>query len=189
MWWWFVYRSSPKCWTCGTACPQGLTGPQGPAGPQGPPGTGFVQNYTYSTASLEGTYTLSMAAGDAGSIVSPISFLGSLVLDGNGNITGTLIEAATPYGGSTVNCTVSVTGSYSLNSSATGNANISLTGAIVSASASPAAGPIGGGNNCWAVPPMFQWSIMAGQQGQVLAFQMAAGDTSNFNFSGFGLKQ
>ena len=93
MWWWLVYRSSPKCWTLRVQpdlrALQVLS--------KGLPAPGVSQNYAYSTASLEGTYTLSMAAGDArGSIVSPISFLGVLVLDGNGNITGTLTQARHP---------------------------------------------------------------------------------------------
>lgn len=149
-----------------------------------------VQAQTYSNSSLDGTYTVLMKAGDSGAIVSPISFLGALSLDGNGNVSsGTLTEASTPYGGTTATCSVSVTGTYSLSSSATGTANLTLAGNIVSTSANPIYGAIGNGNNCWAVPPNLSMSIMAAQQGQVVAFQMASGATAGFNFAGTGYKQ
>lgn len=149
-----------------------------------------VHAQSYSNSSLSGTYTVSMAAGDSAAIVSPISFLGSMTFDGNGNITsGTIAEASTPFGGSTASCSVSVSGTYSLSSNATGIANLSLSGSIVSSSASPSTGAIGSGNNCWAIPPSLSLSIGAAQQGDVVAFQMAPEATAGFNFAGTAYKQ
>ncbi len=72
-----------------------------------------VHAQTYSNSSMSGTYAVSMAAGDSGDIVSPISFLGSIVFDGNGNVTsGTITEASTPYFSSTAACSVSASGTY-----------------------------------------------------------------------------
>jgi hypothetical protein len=47
---------------------------------------------SYSAASLSGTYTVAMAAGDDAAIVSPVTFIGSLTFDGNGNITAGTIN-------------------------------------------------------------------------------------------------
>jgi len=137
---------------------------------------------------------ISLHAGTSGNIVSPASFLGTIVLDGNGSITsGTLTEAASPYGNqgqvTIVDCPVSVSGSYTLDASATGNAVLNLTGTIVSGNASDVSGPIGNGNDCWAVPPSIHLTIAAAQQGESLAIQMAQGDNTGFNFAGTALKQ
>ena len=144
----------------------------------------------YSNSSLNGTYALAMSAGEAANIVAPVSFLGSITFDGKGNITtGTITEAATPYSGSTATCPVSVTGTYSLSTDATGTADLTLTGSIVSPSASPSSGVIGNGNNCFAIPPSLTLSIVAAHRGEVVAFQMASGSSSGFNFAGTAYRQ
>jgi len=148
-----------------------------------------VHAQTYSNSSLNGTYTVVMGAGEAAAIVSPVSFLGSMIFDGNGNITsGTITEASTPYSGSTVTCSVSASGIYSLSSDATGTATVNFSGSIVSSTANPASGAIGNGNNCWAIPPTLSLAIAAAQQGDVVAFQMASG-AAGFNFAGTAYKQ
>jgi len=145
--------------------------------------------HRYSNSSLNGTYTLTMSAGEAGNIVTPVSFLGSVTFDGKGNITaGTITEAATPHYGSTATCPVSVTGTYSLSANATGTASLAFTGRIVSPSATPVEGTIGNGNNRFAIPPSLTLSIAA-HRGEVVAFQMAQGSSSGFNFAGTAYRQ
>jgi hypothetical protein len=145
-----------------------------------------AQTYAYSSASLSGTYTLSMIEGEPGIIVTPVTFIGSMVFDGAGNITsGTITEAATTYGGATVNCPITATGKYTLGSDATGTATVTLAGTTVSSSANSNSPAV---NGCYPVPPQIPLSIAAAQQGQVFVFQMATG-TTNVNFSGLAFKQ
>ena len=169
-----------------------LVGCQGDGG-----GSGTIVNPTpvqaqsgYSSASLSGTYTITMLAGSNGAFSSPIPFMGTLVLDGNGNITsGNIIEAASTYGssavpGTTTTCPITATGTYTLGNNATGSASLTLSGAIVSANAT---------NNtvvdgCLPVPPQLSFSIGAAQQGQVFVFQPTAGSTM-ISLSGSASKQ
>jgi hypothetical protein len=157
-----------------------------------PPGnTGL--SYIYSNASLSGTYTVTMFSSDGGSIITPETFLGILDFDGDGNITsGTLNGASTTYGdnvqgtsGTTTNCPLSVTGKYSIASTALGTATLSFTGSSVSSGANADGIQL---NGCLLVPPQISIGIGVAQQGSTLVFQMAPG-VSNVNFWGSGSKQ
>lgn len=145
-----------------------------------------AQTSTYSSSSLSGTYTVSIMEGEADAIVAPVTFLGNLVFDGAGNVSsGSITEAGTTYGGATVDCPLTATGKYTLGSDATGTATLTLAGAIVSPTANSNSAPV---NGCYPVPAQVSLSIEAAQQGQMFAFQMAAGN-GNVNFSGSGFKQ
>jgi len=145
-----------------------------------------AQTYTYSTASLSGTYALLMQVGDDGSIVSPVTLLGTLVLDGSGHISsGSLTEAATPYeSGGAINCPFTASGTYTLSSTASGTATLSLSGASVSSGASTG----NGAPPCFLLPPTIALNIEAAQQGSVWLYQIAPGSVS-FNFAGTAYKQ
>lgn len=145
-----------------------------------------AQTYTYSSSSLSGTYTLSMIEGEDVAIVSPVSFMGSLVFDGADNISsGSITEAATAYAGTTVDCPLTATGKYTLSSDATGTVTLTLVGGAVSATANANTGPV---NGCYPVPAQLSLSIEAAQQGQMFAFQVASGNSSA-GFSGSAFKQ
>lgn len=152
-----------------------------------------AQAYTYSNASLSGTYTITMIAGDAAAIIAPVTFIGSLTLDGNGNVTsGTITGATTTYGtssapGVTTNCPLTATDKYMLGSNTMGTATLTLVGSSVSAEANAAAGA-GAVNGCFQVPLQLFFNIGAAQQGAAFVFQMAPG-SANVNFSGPAFKQ
>jgi hypothetical protein len=137
--------------------------------------------YVYSTVSLSGTYTITMSARDDAAIISPVSFVGNLVFDGNGNITsGAITGATTTYGtsaspGVTTGCPLTATGTYTLGSNASGTATLNLTGSSVSAPANANNGAV---NGCFQVPPRSSLTIGAAQQGQVVVFQMAPGSNN-----------
>jgi hypothetical protein len=146
---------------------------------------------TYSAASLSGTYTITMIAGEAADIVPPVTFIGSLSLDGNGNITaGTINGATTTFGttnspGTTTSSPLTATGKYTLSSNATGTASLMLVGSSVSTISNASNGPVSG---CFQVPSQLSFNLAAAQQGDSFVFQMAPG-SSNVNFSGSAFKQ
>jgi hypothetical protein len=144
---------------------------------------------SYSNASLTGTYTITMIAGSAGAVSSPVPFMGTLVFDGNGNITSGNITGASfpPAGnpGTTTDCPITATGTYTLANNATGTASLTLAGASVS---STATGNETTSNGCLTVAPQLSLSIAAAQQGQMFTFQPAAG-TTRAGLSGSGFKQ
>ncbi len=151
-----------------------------------------AQTFSYSAAALDGTYTISMIEGDDASAVSPVTFIGSLVFDGAGNISsGTINGATTTYGGVasgvTTACPLTASGKYTLSTNATGTATLTLAGASVSATAN-ANGGDAFVDGCYTVPPQLSFSIAAAQQGQTFVFQMAPGPSA-VNFSGSGFKQ
>jgi hypothetical protein len=132
-----------------------------------------------------------MIASDIAAINSPVTFIGSLTFDGNGNITsGTINGATTTYGtssspGVTTACPLTATGKYMLGSTALGTATFSLTGTSVAPDANTNSGAV---NGCFQVLPQLSFSIGAAQQGASFVFQMAPG-TANVNFSGSAFKQ
>jgi hypothetical protein len=125
---------------------------------------------TYSNASLSGTYSLSLI-GYATSQGNFSDFIGSFKADGNGNISsGTL----TQYGTNnylTGTCPVTFTGTYSINSDASGTASITASSA--------------GTNGCTVSGPI-KFGTEAGQQGVTLHFGESDG---NGLLSGVATKQ
>jgi hypothetical protein len=154
-----------------------------------------AQTFSYSAAALDGTYTVSMIEGESGSTNSPISFMGSLVFDGADHISSASLTVASkaydsgngpPYTPGTVtNCPIIASGTYTIQSNASGTAVLNLAGASVSADASDLGGSA---NGCYLVPQQLSFNIMAAQQGATFVFQMTAGP-SLANFSGVGFKQ
>jgi hypothetical protein len=151
-----------------------------------------AQAYTYSNASLTGIYTVSIMEGYVGQIISPATFIGTLNLDGSGNITsGVLTGASTTFGkpnsttGVTTSCPISATGKYSLGTDASGTAMLSLAGSSVSPTANAEGGDV---NGCIQVPPQLNLSLSAAQKGNIIVFQMAPGN-SDVNLFGSAFKQ
>lgn len=101
----------------------------------------------YSTASLIGTYSVNLVAAVNGYLFTDI---GTMTLDGNGKITG---GSLTVWGGS-IPCTASLSGTYSVNSDASGVAMLNITG-----------NPSG----CAGASPL-QFSLQASQQGETVMF-------------------
>lgn len=122
---------------------------------------------SYSSATVAGTYSVYLAEGYTETL------LGSFIADGKGNISsGSLIE--NNGGGPTSICTVSITGSYTVQSSASGTATIS-------SSAPGLVGCPGSGNSVTSI----QFNIQAGQQGDTVLF---VGSGTQM-FSGVATKQ
>jgi len=126
----------------------------------------------YSNASITGTYSLSLASPyNSGQGSGFTDGTGSFVADGAGNITsGTLTEH---YAGAEV-CTLTFTGTYSLQSNASGTATLNEKATLVSGT-----GP------CRANQALPFW-ISAGQQGASILL----GESDGVNLlSGAAVKQ
>lgn len=120
---------------------------------------------SYSNASIIGTYSVNLSNGNAETLI------GSFTADGNGNITsGSLAENT--GAGPAYNCTLTITGTYSIQNTASGTATITSPGLI---------GCPNGGNSTSAVT----FNIQAGQQGQSILF---AG-SGNSMYAGTAIKQ
>jgi hypothetical protein len=122
---------------------------------------------TYSDASVNGTYSIFLVRGDAESEI------GSFKADGTGNISsGSLTANLGVTGGNA--CSVNLSGTYTLQSSAAG------TGTITTAAP-------GSGTTCnYSLNPMtLHFLIQAGQQGNVLLFT----SSDNQMYSGSAVKQ
>lgn len=94
--------------------------------------TGIVSaQTTYSTSSLIGTYSvtwISLISTDATNLSSNIAGGGTIQLNGSGSVTGgTLNFYAGTFGVSPKLCTYSVTGTYSIQSTALGTATLNLS--------------------------------------------------------------
>jgi hypothetical protein len=131
------------------------------------------------TRDLKGTYTVSINTSSDANVISPINFIGDIVFNGKGEITsGKLIEAAAPYSNvntptTFIDCPVSLTGTYALSSTTSGTATLTLTGPLVSASASANSGL--DANGCFDVPPEITLSFKTAHSGQFIVFQTAPG--------------
>ena len=125
-----------------------------------PPAVSAQQSY--SNASLSGVYSLSETGTNAGQMHEGT---GTLQFNGNGTLTGTLTDYY--VGGSP--CQFSITGTYSVNSSASGTANV--TTATTNSACTGDSGAV---------------SIQVAQQGQSMVF--AENDGLRID-SGIALKQ
>lgn len=110
---------------------------------------------TYSNAALSGTYSIDVIAGPLGMSLN-LSGLGTMQLDGNGNIVNTSFTVFATDGPNT--CTYTGTGTYTLNSNASGNAKVTL-----STTNSKCASALGGTGYFPAQP--ISLAIQAAQQG------------------------
>lgn len=109
---------------------------------------------TYSNASLSGTYSINLA-GINGNNGTESDFIGSFKADGNGNISsGTMTQYGT-NDNVTGSCALTFTGTYSLQSNASGTATVTIASS--------------GTNGCTLSGPV-QFGIEAGQQGAILHF-------------------
>jgi hypothetical protein len=113
----------------------------------------------YSNASISGTYSVSLAApntqyinGTTPGDTAWAGFNGSLTADGNGNISsGALTEH---FGGSASTCALTISGTYTLSSTAGGTATLNVV-------TSNPSGP------CF-LNGTLKFSVQAGQQGESL---------------------
>ncbi len=130
----------------------------------------------YSNASVSGTYSLMLAHGSQG------TGTGSFSADGNGNITnGTMTVVVGPA----TSCSVTFTGSYVLNSNASGTANFNATETSGS-TACLSSFLQGSSNGAWS------FSMVAGSNGASLIFgtsSLPSGDSGSVFVSGSAIKQ
>ena len=151
-----------------------------------------ANSITTDTRDLKGTYTVSMNTSSDGAVITPINFIGDMVFNGKGEITsGKLVEAAAEYSNpntptTVINCPVSLTGTYALSSTTSGTATLTLTGPIVSTSASSNSGL--DANGCFDVPPQIKLSFKTAHSGQFIVFQTAPGPAS-LTFAGSAFQQ
>jgi hypothetical protein len=127
----------------------------------------------YSNASITGTYSLSLATpyGGLGGGIGSSEAIGSFTADGAGNISaGTLTER----GVEPTACNSTFTGTYSLQSTASGTATLAVTSKLTS-----------GPGTCNAKGTLL-FSIYAGQSGGSLLFNESDGVLL---FSGNAIKQ
>lgn len=137
------------CTGCGSTQAAGAqnTAPNNPSSPNTP-------SSGYSAASLTGTYAFNLitAQPNYGTVMN--TALGTLVLDGNGNITsGTLTRA---YQQGSAPCSASASGTYTVQSSGSGTATLTLTST---------------GNTACTPSATFQFTLQAAQQGETILLQ------------------
>lgn len=137
------------CTGCGSTQAAGAqnTAPNNPSSPS-TPSTG------YTAASLTGTYAFNLmtALPNNGSVMN--TALGTLTLDGNGNITSAAMSRAYQQGSAP--CSASGTGTYSVQSSGSGTAMLTLAST---------------GNTACSPTATFQFTIQAAQQGEIFLLQ------------------
>lgn len=117
----------------------------------------------YSNASITGTYSVNISVLNNGYLFTD---LGTLSLDGNGHITSGNVT----IDNGSLSCTASVTGTYNLQSNASGTATVALTAS----------------NPGCAGPASIQLSVEAAQQGETVMFAETDGQQV---LSGTAVKQ
>jgi len=127
----------------------------------------------YSNSSISGTYSIGLASPyNNPDGLGYTEAIGTLSADGNGNITGgSLTERGA---GDTTVCTIAITGTYSLQSTAAGTATVTIKSTLTSG-----AGPCRPNRS-------IAFAIAAGQQGETLIFSETDGTAL---LSGTAVKQ
>lgn len=126
---------------------------------------------SYSNASVSGTYSILLP--------NPYgSMIGSFVADGNGNISSATLTQTVVAGSASSACSATFTGTYNIQTSASGSATIKII-------STPATGKTS--SDCSTPSGTYAFALQAGQQGESILF--AESDGVNNDVFGTAVKQ